>query len=132
LTSGTAIFALLTGKFFGWTWMDPLMGIVGSLVIARWSYGLLRDTSGILLDGSVPTETFDSICEALESRRAGDSVSDLHVWPLGPGRLAVVASVVSDEPCPPDQFKKLLAHRPELVHVTVEVNGCADHDDVAA
>ena len=53
LTSLTAIFALLTGKYFGWVWMDPVMGLVGSAVIARWSYGLLRDTSRVLLDGDV-------------------------------------------------------------------------------
>jgi len=129
LTSGTAIFALLTGKYFGWVWMDPLMGIVGSIVIARWSYGLLRDTSGILIDGSVPLETFDAIIEALECDAPDDLVADLHVWPLGPGKLAVVASVVSDEPKAPDHYKKLLAHRPELVHVTVEVNQCGGHDE---
>lgn len=132
LTSGTAIFALLTGKYFGWVWMDPMMGIVGSLVIARWSYGLLRDTSGVLLDGSVPAETVDSIREALEGGSSGDMVSDLHVWPLGPGKLAVVASIVSDTPRPPDDYKALLASRPELAHVTVEVNRCSTHEGVAA
>lgn len=132
LTSGTAIFALLTGKYFGWVWMDPLMGIVGSIVIARWSYGLLRDTSGILLDGSVPTETFDSIREALEDGASGDLVADLHVWPLGPGKLAVIASIVSDHPRDPDDYKELLADRPELVHITVEVNLCPNNDPVPA
>jgi cation diffusion facilitator family transporter len=132
LTSGTAIFALLTGKFFGWVWMDPLMGVVGSIVIARWSYSLLRDTSGILLDGSVPAETIDAIREALQGGASGDVVADLHVWPLGPGKLAVIASIVTDHPRGPDDYKELLAHRPELVHVTVEVNRCPGHDVVAA
>lgn len=132
LTSGTAIFALLTGKFFGWVWMDPLMGVVGSIVIARWSYGLLRDTSGILLDGSVPAETFDAIRETLQGGASGDLVTDLHVWPLGPGKLAVIASIVSDHPRDPDDYKKLLVDRPELVHITVEVNHCPGHDAVAA
>lgn len=132
LTSGTAIFALLTGKFFGWVWMDPLMGVVGSIVIARWSYGLLRDTSAILLDGSVPAETLDAIREALQGGASGDLVADLHVWPLGPGKLAVVASIVSDHPRGPDDYKKLLVDRPELVHITVEVNRCPRHDAAAA
>jgi cation diffusion facilitator family transporter len=132
LTSGTAIFALLTGKYFGWVWMDPLMGIVGSIVIARWSFGLLRDTSGILLEGSVPAETFNSIREALESGASGDLVSDLHVWPLGPGKLAVVASMVSDTQRPPDFYKALLSERSELVHVTVEVNRCPDNEEALA
>jgi cation diffusion facilitator family transporter len=132
LTSGTAILALLTGRFFGWVWMDPLMGIVGSVVIARWSIGLLRETSSVLLDGSVPTETFDSIRELLEAGAPGDLVSDLHVWPLGPGQLAVIAALVSDHPRAPDQYKSLLADRPELVHVTIEVNPCAGHGPEAA
>ena len=132
LTSVTAIVALLTGKYFGWVWMDPVMGIVGSLVIARWSYVLLRDTSGVLLDGSIPTDTVDSIREALEIGSSGDMVSDLHVWPLGPGKLAVVASIVSDQPRPPNYYKTLLADRRELTHVTVEVNCCSEHDGVAA
>jgi cation diffusion facilitator family transporter len=132
LTSVTAIVALLTGKFFGWVWMDPMMGIVGSLVIARWSYGLLRDTSGVLLDGSVPAESVASIREALESGSAGDMVSDLHVWPLGPGQLAVVASVVSDHPRSPSDYKALLADRRELKHLTVEVNRCSGHEGVPA
>lgn len=131
LTSVTAIVALLAGKYFGWVWMDPMMGIVGSLVIARWSYGLLRDTSGVLLDGSIPAETVDSIRRALENG-SGDMVSDLHVWPLGPAKLAVVASMVTDHPRAPDEYKRLLAHRPELAHVTVEVNRCSAHDGVAA
>lgn len=122
LTSITAILALLTGKYFGWIWMDPMMGIVGSLVIARWSYGLLRDTSGILLDSSIPIDDVASIREALEGGSSGDMVSDLHVWPLGPGKLSVMASIVSDHPRPPDHYKKLLADRPELAHVAVEVN----------
>lgn len=127
LTSVTAIVALLTGKYFGWVWMDPVMGLVGSAVIARWSVGLLRDTSGILLDSSVPRDVAASVREALEAGTPGDRVSDLHIWPLGPGKLAVVASVVTDTPRPPDDYKALLEDRAELVHVTVEVNRCADH-----
>lgn len=126
LTSATAIFALLTGKYFGWLFMDPLMGIVGSIVIARWSIGLLRDTSGVLLDASIPTETFESIRSALQAGSTDDLVSDLHVWPLGPGKLAVVASIVSDDPLAPETYKARIADRPELVHVTVEVNRCAE------
>ncbi len=132
LTSGTAIFALLTGKIFGWVWMDPLMGVVGSIVIARWSYSLLRDTSGILLDGSVPVESVDSIRAMLENGNPGDLVSDLHVWPLGPGKLAVIASIVGDHPGEPDEYKELLGEREDLVHVTVEVNRCRDHGIAAA
>jgi cation diffusion facilitator family transporter len=128
LTSMTAIVALIAGKFFGWGWMDPAMGIVGSIVIARWSYGLLHETSSVLLDGDVPAPTRDALREAIEAR-SDDVVSDLHVWRVGPGRLAAVAAVVSDAPRPPEHYKQLMQHAVAgLAHVTVEVNRCADHD----
>ena len=88
LTSVTAIVALLTGKFFGWGWMDPAMGIVGSVVIARWSVGLLRQTASVLLDGDVPAATREALREVLQGD-SGDQVSDLHVWRVGPGRLGL-------------------------------------------
>lgn len=122
LTSVTAIVALVTGKLFGWVWMDPVMGIVGSIVIARWSVGLLRQTSAVLVDGGVPEETRARLRDAVEV--PGDVVSDLHVWQVGPGRLAVVATVVSDSPRPPDHYKRRLEAALELAHVTVEVNRC--------
>ncbi len=124
LTSVTAIVALVTGKLFGWVWMDPVMGIVGSVVIARWSVGLLRQTSAVLLDGAAPEETRERLRRAVED--SGDIVSDLHVWQVGPGRLAAVASVVSDSPRPPEHYKRRLAAALDLAHVTVEVNPC-DH-----
>lgn len=72
------------------------------------------------------------IREALEGGSSGDIVTDLHVWPLGPGRRGVIVSMVSDAPRPPDDYKGLLANRPELAHLTVEVNRCTDHGGVAA
>ena len=132
LTSVTAIVALLTGKYFGWVWMDPAMGIVGSVVIARWSYGLLRDTSGILLDSSISTSDVSSIREVLEGGSCGDLVSDLHVWPLCPGKRGVIVSMVSESPRSPDDYKQMLTDCPEIAHLTVEVNRCTDHGGVAA
>ena len=120
LTSLTAIFALLTGKFFGWAWMDPAMGIVGSIVIGRWSVGLLRDTSSVLLDGDVSAATREALRQALEEG-SSDLVSDLHVWRVGPGRLAAVAAVVSDDPKEPEQYKRRMQAAAELAHVTIEV-----------
>jgi cation diffusion facilitator family transporter len=125
LTSVTAIVALLTGRFFGWLWMDPLMGIVGSLVIARWSYGLLRDTSRILLDGDVDQEAIERVREALEAG-SDDLVADLHVWRIGPGSLAAAISIVTDTPHPAEHYKMLAARALHLEHTTVEVNLCPD------
>lgn len=123
LTSVFAIVALLTGKVLGWTWMDPVMGIVGALVIARWSAGLLRDTSAVLLDAEVAAGRRDAIRSALEAGR-GDRVSDLHVWRVGPRHLAAIVSVVASTPRPPSSYKEQLHGFPDLAHVTVEVHAC--------
>jgi cation diffusion facilitator family transporter len=124
LTSLLAIFALATGKLLGWTWMDPLMGIVGSAVIARWSYALLRDTSSVLLDAEVSEERHRAIRSAVEAG-SDDSVVDLHLWRVGPRHLAAIVTVVTHDPREPAHYKRLLAPFPDLSHVTVEVESCA-------
>ena len=133
LTSVLAIFALSTGKLLGWTWMDPLMGIVGAVVIARWSYALLRDTSGVLLDAEVAEERHQAIRAAVESE-ADNRIADLHLWRVGPRHLAAIVSVVTDEPREPTHYRELLAPFRDVVHVTVEVQRCtgAPCDGVAA
>lgn len=130
LTSLTAIFALSCGKLFGWAWMDPAMGIVGSIVIGRWALGLVRQTSAVLLDGDVEPGTFDAIRAAVVGD-TDDLVSDLHVWRVGPGRLAAIAAIVSDDPQPPDAYKRRMQSAVALSHVTVEVNRCPGHEDDA-
>jgi cation diffusion facilitator family transporter len=125
LTSVLAIVALLAGRSLGWTWMDPVMGIVGSLVIARWSWGLLRDTSAVLLDGEVDAHRREEISRAIEEHD-GNRVSDLHVWRIGPRQFAVILSVVTPSPRDPGHYRAMLAAFPDLAHVTVEVNGGAD------
>lgn len=122
MTSLLAIVALLAGKSLGWIWMDSVMGIVRALVITRWSYGLLRDTSTILLDNSIDNETVSRIRAVVESD-ADNRVSDLHVWRVGSHHLAAVLSVVTHFPKQPEHYKELLA-RFNVVHVTVEVNPC--------
>jgi cation diffusion facilitator family transporter len=123
LTSFTAIFALLTGKYFGWVWMDPLMGVVGSIIIGRWSYGLLRDTSRVLLDGDVEANALEKVRAAIEED-PDNVVADLHLWRVGPRDLAALISIVADDPKPPDHYKRLAADAIELSHVAVEVNPC--------
>jgi len=130
LTSVFAIFALLTGKLFGWVWMDAAMGIVGSIIIARWSYGLLRDTSRVLLDGDVEPSTVDEIRASLEED-SDDRVADLHLWRVGPDEIAAIVSMVSREAKSPDDYKAALLRRFRLAHVTVEANRCPEHRDEA-
>ena len=121
LTSLLAIFALLSGKYFGWDWLDPVMGIVGAAVITRWSYGLLRETGPVLLDGSIEEDYKRSIRETIEGE--GDNrVTDLHVWRLGPGHYSIILSLVTRHPRPPEYYKHLLAGFERLSHITVEVN----------
>jgi len=130
LTSLLAIFALLAGRFLGLVWMDPLMGIVGAVLVARWSFGLLRSTSSVLLDRQAPADIGDSIREAVE--RGSDAVvADLHVWSVGPGIYSVIVSVVTSAPEPPDHYKLLMPDHPGLVHRTVEVHRCV-HDSAGA
>ena len=123
LTSVLAIFALWTGASFGWIWMDPLMGIVGSLVIGRWAYGLLRDSGWVLLDAEEHDEVRKQIRSLVESG-TDTRVADLHIWRVGPHSLACILSLVTHTPQPVSVYKKMLAQVLELDHLTVEINQC--------
>jgi cation diffusion facilitator family transporter len=122
LTSMLAIVGLSMALVFGWTFMDPLVGIIGAGVIASWSLGLIRAAGGVLLD-TVPDPALAQRIRGL-MEIDGDRVTDLHVWQLGPGHAAVIASVVSDRPQPPAVYKGRLDSVAGLSHVTVEVNAC--------
>ncbi|WP_137909994.1 MULTISPECIES: CDF family Co(II)/Ni(II) efflux transporter DmeF [unclassified Burkholderia] len=114
------IVGLLLARAFGWIWMDPLAGIVGALVIANWSYGLMRDTGGILLDMSSDRRLADNVRSAIES--GGDTINDLHVWRLGPGHMSAVVSVTTGDAVRDSRFYHGLLQRfKDLSHVTVEV-----------
>ena len=123
LTSLLAIIALVSGKYFGWAWLDPFMGIVGALVISRWSYTLLRDTGPILLDGSVDDGFIEEIKQAVENS-ADNRVADIHVWKVGPAHCAAIISIVTHYPRDVSYYKKLLDGFDALAHVTIEVNAC--------
>ena len=119
-TSVTAIIALTFGRMFGWVALDPIMGIVGALVITKWAVGLLKETSGILLDGSVDPIVGKSIRAAVEAE-PDCRVADLHVWAIAPGHLAVILSVATSKPRTSDNIKALLSGIGHLTHITVEV-----------
>jgi cation diffusion facilitator family transporter len=120
LTSVLAILALATGKLLGWTFMDPVMGIAGAVVIARWSLLLLRDTSAVLLDAEVDERRRAAIRAAVEA--GGDRVTDLHVWRVGPRHPAAIVAVVAAGATSPGAVKARLDAFPDLAHVTVEVH----------
>jgi cation diffusion facilitator family transporter len=119
LTSLLAIFALLAGKHLGWNWLDPVMGIVGALLVARWSLGLLRTTSRVLLDRQGPERLRESIRRSIEA--LGDEVADLHLWAIAPDKYSLVLSVASDHSRSPADYREALPSDSRLTHVTVEV-----------
>ncbi len=120
LTSVLAIAGLLAGRFYGWLWMDALMGIVGAVVIARWSWSLLRGSGAVLLDARADASLAGKVRALLE--RDGDRIADLHLWRVGPGHMALIVSLVSAKPQAPTLYKARLAALPGLSHVTVEVH----------
>jgi cation diffusion facilitator family transporter len=122
LTSLLAIVALLAGKYFGWIWMDAMIGIVGAIVIARWSYGLIKESSSVLLDKTSEIETFDEIVKEITLDN-NSIVSDLHVWNIGEAHQAAILAVTTQKPLDADTYKEILkTHLPKLSHVTVEIN----------
>jgi len=129
LTSLLAIFALLGGQLFGAAWLDAAMGIVGALLIARWSASLLTSSAAVLLDWQAPASVRDHIKKALED--GDDRIVDLHVWSIGPGIRAAVVSIVSDDPKQPRDYKERLPDDLGIVHFTVETHRCS-HERLAA
>ena len=122
VTSVLAIVALLGGKFFGWVWLDPVMGLVGAMVVGQWAYGLFRDTTTILLDKQPDNSNLHAeIREAIQSDPA-TVITDLHVWQIGVNQFAAIISVIAPDPKTPAAYKEQLKKRTELVHITVEVH----------
>ena len=130
LTSVLAVAALTAGRFLGWTWLDPAMGLVGTVVIVAWSLSLLRSAGASLLDMVPGGSLADDIRRAIEID--GDRIADLHLWRLGPGHNAVILSVVTDVPRPPSAYKGRLSGIATLSHITVEVHRCAQGHAKAA
>lgn len=113
------IVGLSLAWLFGWLWMDPLAGMIGAAVIVSWSWTLIRDTGAVLLDMAPDRHTIQAIRRAVET--AGDRLTDLHVWRLGPGHLGVIVAVVTDAPHDAAFYRARLADLPALSHVTIEV-----------
>ncbi len=121
VTSVFAIAALLAGKHYGANWLDPFMGIVGGVLVARWSVSLVRDTSRVLLDSQADAEMVNRLTGAIEAE-GSDRVSDLHLWNIGEGLYALELAIVCDEPQPPDHYKALIPEDLAIAHSTIEVH----------
>lgn len=128
LTSVLAILALLAAKYFGFVWMDPLMGIVGAILVARWSLGLLKSTSAILLDKQVSKTLLERIKQNIESDGAS-KIADLHVWSIGPNIYASIISVVTHHAFTSEDYKARLPEDLGLEHVSIEVKIIDDTSD---
>jgi cation diffusion facilitator family transporter len=113
------IVGLLFARFLGWTWMDPVVGLCGAIVIAAWAYGLVRDTGAVLLDMNPDRGMAQSVRATIETD--GDRLTDLHLWRLGPGHLAAILSVATQKQRGPEYYQSLLSRFRTLSHVTVQV-----------
>lgn len=125
VTSVLAIAALLLGKYLGWWWMDPLMGLIGAAVIAKWAWGLMASTGAVLVDRSDDNDLTEEVRTAIESD-ADNRLADLHLWQVGPGHWAAIVAVVTATPRDPAHYKRLLAPVHELSHISIEVQPCCD------
>ena len=127
LTSLLAIFALLAAKWFGAMWMDPLMGIVGAILVGRWSLGLVWVTSSVLLDRQAPQEVIGRIRDCIEDSDA--RIADLHLWVIAPAKYAAIVSVVAENPESPLTYKAKIPDDLGLAHITIEVNRLCDAEN---
>jgi cation diffusion facilitator family transporter len=120
-TSVLAIVALIGGKLYGAAWLDPVMGIVGSILVARWAFGLLRESGRILLDAEMDQPVVEEIRDVVKAHFAKAAISDLHVWRVGRDSYACILGLVTTTAISADDVRRQLAIHEELVHVTVEI-----------
>ena len=120
MTSVLAIAALLAGKYYGWYGLDPLMGVVGSIIITRWAIGLMKETGPILLDAGAEDHLREKVSDKLEDEKS--KIADLHIWKVGPGHHALIISMVTVDECTPDIYRKKLEGISQLSHISIEVN----------
>lgn len=121
-TSVLAIIALVAGRQWGASWMDPVMGIVGAIMVALWSIGLLKQSGRVLLDAEMDAPVVEEIREVIAASPVPARIRDLHVWRIGKGSYACMLSLITQEAVSPDYFRQQLQIHEELVHITVELN----------
>ena len=128
-TSILAIAALAGGAWFGWNWLDPVMGIVGAMLVALWAWGLARDAGRVLLDCEMDHPVVAEVREVIEAHPEWvitTRIADLHVWRVGKGCFAVILGLVTHDPeLAAEDVRRELARHEELVHISVEINYCS-------
>jgi cation diffusion facilitator family transporter len=121
-TSVLAIIALFGGKLWGVSWLDPVMGLVGAVLVSVWAYSLLRDTGRVLLDAEMNVPVVAEIREVIAASPVKAQICDLHVWRVGKGKFACILSLATDNDASPEYFKQQLSIHEELVHISIEIN----------
>lgn len=121
-TSVLAILALIGGKFWGASWLDPIMGIVGAGLVSVWAYGLLRDSGRVLLDAEMDAPVVDEIKDVIQASPVPADIRDLHVWRVGTGKYACILSLATEQDVDAEFFKQQLRIHEELVHITIELH----------
>jgi len=124
-TSVLAIVALLAGKYWGAGWLDPVMGLVGALLVSLWARGLLRDTGRVLLDAEMDAPVVEEIREVVAQLPVPASITDLHVWRVGKDQYACILGLAAQAELSADSVRQALGVHEELAHITVEVNRLA-------
>jgi cation diffusion facilitator family transporter len=120
VTSVLAIAALIGGKYFGASWLDPVMGLVGTLLVGRWAVGLLVDTGRVLLDAEMDAPVVEEVREVVRALPQPTLLHDLHVWRVGKGKYACIVGLSTSAAVDAEAVRAALAVHEELVHVTVE------------
>ena len=120
-TSVLAVGALLGGRYFGATWLDPVMGLAGTVLVGRWAWGLMRESGRVLLDAEMDAPVVDEVREVIADLDARATLRDLHVWRVGKGKYACIVSLEPSAALQPEDVRRALSVHEELVHITVEV-----------
>ncbi len=115
----------MAGKYFQLNWLDPVLGIVGSGLVAVWAYGLIQSTARILLDAEMDEPVVDEVREVIAEISTDIQITDLHVWKVGKGKYACILSLLSPSAISADEVRHKLSIHEELVHISVEINSMA-------
>ncbi|MBA1248781.1 CDF family Co(II)/Ni(II) efflux transporter DmeF [Pseudomonas luteola] len=121
-TSVLAIVALIGGMLWGASWLDPVMGIVGGILVAIWAVGLIKQTGRVLLDAQMDDPVVQEVRDVIAESPIEAKICDLHVWKIGKGKYACIVSIATTSDASPEDFKQQLSVHEELVHITVEIN----------
>ncbi|MFK4132896.1 CDF family Co(II)/Ni(II) efflux transporter DmeF [Pseudomonas luteola] len=121
-TSVLAIVALIGGMLWRASWLDPVMGIVGGILVAIWAVGLIKQTGRVLLDAQMDDPVVQEVRDVIAESPIEAKICDLHVWKVGKGKYACIVSIATTSDASPEDFKQQLSVHEELVHITVEIN----------